>query len=284
LVDEKHVDGWDDPRMPTLVGLRRRGYTPQSIQLFMERVGVTKSLQWIDYPMLEQALRDDLDSRAPRATAVLKPIRLILDNYPADKHEHFVIPVHPQHPEMGTRTIPFGRELWIEADDFMENAPKDYFRLALGKDGAPGNPVRLRFAYVVRATGVEKDAAGNVTAVHAEYLPETRSGAPGQNSVKTKTAIHWLPVQAAVAAEVRLYDRLFTEAQPDASEKNFLELLNRDSKTVLKSFVEASLANAQPDDKFQFERNGYFVADRKDHTSARPVFNLAVSLRDSWAK
>ena len=284
LVEDKHVDGWDDPRMPTLVGLRRRGYTPQSIQLLMERVGVTKSPQWIDYATLEQALRDDLDARAPRATAVLKPIRLILDNYPADKHEDCTLPVHPQHPDMGKRTIPFARELWIEADDFMENAPADYFRLGLGKDGAPGNPVRLRFAYVVRATRVEKDVAGNITAVHAEYLPETRSGSPGQNSVKTKTAIHWLPVHAAVAAEVRLYDRLFTEAQPDASERNFLELLNRDSKTVLRSYVEASLANAQPDDKFQFERNGYFVADRKDHTSERPVFNLAVSLKDSWGK
>jgi glutaminyl-tRNA synthetase len=284
LVDERHVDGWDDPRMPTLVGLRRRGYTPQAIQLFMERIGVSKSLQWIDYATLEQALRDDLDARAPRATAVLEPIRLIIDNYPADKREDFVVPVHPQHPEMGTRTIPFARELWIEADDFMENAPKDYFRLALGNDGAPGNPVRLRFAYVVRATSVEKDAAGHITAVHAEYLPETRSGSPGQNSVKTKTAIHWLPVAASVPAEVRLYDRLFTEAQPDASEKNFLELLNRDSKTVLKSFVEASLASARPDDKFQFERNGYFVADRKDHRPEAPVFNLAVSLRDSWAK
>jgi glutaminyl-tRNA synthetase len=284
LVDEKHVDGWDDPRMPTLVGLRRRGYTPQAIQLFMERIGVSKSLQWIDYATLEQALRDDLDARAPRATAVLRPIRLILDNYPADKSEEFVIPVHPQHPEMGVRTIPFGRELWIEADDFMENAPADYFRLALGKAGAPGNPVRLRFAYVVRATGLETDAAGNITAVHAEYLPETRSGSPGQNSVKTKTAIHWLPVAASVPAEVRLYDRLFTEAQPDASERNFLDLLNSNSKTVLTSFVEASLANAQPDDKFQFERNGYFVADRKDHRPEAPVFNLAVSLRDSFAK
>jgi len=283
LVDEKHVDGWDDPRMPTLVGLRRRGYTPQAIQLFMERIGVSKSLQWIDYATLEQALRDDLDARAPRATAVLKPIRLILDNYPLEQTEEFVIPVHPQHPEMGVRRIPFGRELWIEADDFMENAPKDYFRLALGKDGAPGNPVRLRFAYVVRATGVEKDASGHITAVHAEVLPETRSGSPGQNSVKTKTAIHWLPAAASVPAEVRLYDRLFTEAQPDASERNFLELLNRNSKTVLKSFVEASLASAQPDDKFQFERNGYFVADRKDHRPEAPVFNLAVSLKDSWA-
>jgi len=284
LVDDKHVDGWDDPRMPTLVGLRRRGYTPQAIQLFMERIGVSKSLQWIDYATLEQALRDDLDARAPRATAVLKPIKLILDNYPAEKTEDCVVPVHPQKPEMGKRTIPFGRELWIEAEDFMENASTDYFRLALGKDGAPGNPVRLRFAYVVRATSVEKDAAGNITAVHAEYLPETRSGSPGQNSVKTKTAIHWLPVHAAVAAEVRLYDRLFTEAQPDASERNFLDLLKADSKTVLRSYVEASLANAQPDDKFQFERNGYFVADRKDHAARRPVFNLAVSLKDSWAK
>ncbi len=283
LVEDRHVDGWDDPRMPTLVGLRRRGYTPQAIQLLMERVGVTKSPQWIDYATLEQALRDDLDSRAPRATAVLRPIRLVLDNYPADQHEDCVVPVHPQHPEMGKRTIPFARELWIEADDFMENAPADYFRLALGKDGAPGNPVRLRFAYVVRATSVEKDAAGHVTAVHAEYLPETRSGSPGQNTVKTKTAIHWLPVHAAVAAEVRLYDRLFTDPQPDGGEKNFLDLLNANSKTVLKSFVEASLASAQPDDKFQFERNGYFVADRKDHRGEKPVFNLAVSLKDSWA-
>ncbi len=284
LVEDGHVDGWDDPRMPTLVGLRRRGYTPQSIQLFMERIGVSKSLQWIDYATLEQALRDDLDSRAPRATAVLRPIKLIVDNYPAGQTEDCVIPVHPQKPEMGNRTIPFGRELWIEADDFMEDAPADYFRLSLGKDGAPGNPVRLRFAYVVRATGVEKDASGHITAVHAEYLPQTRSGSPGQNSVKTRTAIHWLPVHAAVAAEVRLYDRLFTEAQPDASERNFLELLNPESKTVLKSYVEPSLAAAAPDDKFQFERNGYFVADRKDHTPARPVFNLAVSLKDSWGK
>jgi glutaminyl-tRNA synthetase len=281
LVEDKHVDGWDDPRLPTIVGLRRRGYTPQAIQLFMERIGVSKSLQWIDYATLEQALRDDLDARAPRATAVLKPIRLVLDNYPADKREDCVVPVHPQHPEMGKRTIPFSRDLWIEADVFMENAPADYFRLALGKDGAPGNPVRLRFAYVIRATSVGKDANGNVT-VHAEYLPETRSGAPGQNSVKTKTAIHWLPVHASVPAEVRLYDRLFTDAQPDGGEKNFLDLLNADSKTVLRSYVEASLASAQPDDKFQFERNGYFVADRKDHSAARPVFNLAVSLKDSW--
>jgi len=284
LVEEKLVDGWDDPRMPTLVGLRRRGFTPQSIQLFMERIGVGKSPQWIDYSVLEQALRDDLDARAPRATAVLRPLKLVLDNYPANKHENCVLPMHPQKPEMGARTIPFARELWIEADDFMENPPADYYRLALGKDGAPGNPVRLRFAYVVRATGVEKDKDGKIIAVHAEYLPETRSGAPGQNSVKTKTAIHWLPVAGSLPAEVRLYERLLTDPQPDAGGKDFRELLNPASKQTLHARVEASLANAQPDDKFQFERTGYFVADRKDHSAARPVFNLAVSLKDSWAK
>lgn len=278
LVEEKHIDGWDDPRMPTLVGLRRRGYTPQAIQLFMERIGVSKSLQWIDYSLLEQALRDDLDARAPRATAVLRPLKLVIDNWPAGQREDCTVPNHPQKPEMGTRTIPFARELWIEADDFMENPPADYHRLV------PGGIVRLRYAYVIRCTRVEKDAAGNVIAVHAEYLPQTRSGTPGANSVKTKAAIHWLPVDGAVAAEVRLYDRLFSEAQPDASERDFRELLTPDSKTVLRSFVEAPLAAAKPDDKFQFERNGYFVADRKDHSAAMPVFNLAVSLKDSWTK
>jgi glutaminyl-tRNA synthetase len=286
LVEEKHVDGWDDPRMPTIVGLRRRGYTPQSLQLFAERTGVSKSTQWIDYSLLEQALRDDLDARAPRATAVLKPLKLVLDNYPAGQREDVTLPVHPQHPEMGTRTIPFARELWIEADDFMENAPADYFRLALGKDGESGKqagqPVRLRYAYVIRATKVEKDAAGNIIAVHAEYLPETKSGSPGQNSVKTKTAIHWLPVAASIPAEVRVFDRLFTDPHPDAGEGDFRTLLNPNSKQVLRAFVEPSVANAKPDDKFQFERNGYFVADLKDHTPGKPVFNLAVSLKDSW--
>ncbi len=277
LVEEKHVDGWDDPRMPTLVGLRRRGYTPQAIQLFMERIGVSKSLQWIDYALLEQALRDDLDARAPRATAVLKPLKLVIDNWPADKTEDCVVPNHPQKPEMGTRMIPFARELWIEADDFMENPPAGYHRLV------PGGTVRLRYGYVVKCTRMEKDAAGNVTAVHAEYFPDTRSGSPGANSVKTKAAIHWLPVAGSVPAEVRLYDRLFTEPQPDSGGKYFLELLNAASKQTLAAYVESSLANAQPDDKFQFERNGYFVADRKDHTAANPVFNLAVTLKDSWS-
>lgn len=277
LVEDRHVDGWDDPRMPTLVGLRRRGYTPASIRLFNERVGVSKSAQWIDYAMLEQALRDDLEA-APRATAVLEPIRLVIDNYPAGKTEDCVLPVHPQKPELGIRTIPFARELWIERSDFTEVPPKGYHRLS------PGSLVRLRHAYVIRATSVDKDASGKLTAVHAEYLPQTRSGTDGANSVKVKGAIHWLPVHAAIPAEVRMYDRLFTEPQPDSGGKDFLELLNPASKRVLNAFVEASLAGAKPDDKFQFERNGYFVADRKDHSAARPVFNLAVTLRDSWAK
>jgi glutaminyl-tRNA synthetase len=171
--------------------------------------------------------------------------------------------------------------LWIEADDFMENAPANFFRLALGKDGQPGQPVRLRHAYVVRATSVDRDAAGHVTTVHVEYLPETRSNTAGANSVKTRAAIHWLPVADSVAAEVRLYERLFVDPQPDAGGKDFRTLLNPHSKRVLRAWIEPSLARAQPDDRFQFERNGYFVADRRDHSAAKPVFNLAVSLKDS---
>jgi glutaminyl-tRNA synthetase len=284
LVEEKRVDGWDDPRMPTLVGLRRRGYTPQSIQLFNDRIGVSKSLQWIDYAVLEQALRDDLDGRAPRATAVLRPIRLTVDSYPADQRDDCIFPVHPQRPELGSRTIAFARELWIEADDFMEDAPADFFRLALGRGGAPGQPVRLRHAYVVRATSIEKDAAGRVVAVHAQHLPETRSGTAGANSVKTRAAIHWLPIADSLPAEVRLYERLFTDPQPDAGGKDFRTLINAHSKQVLRAQVEPTLGGAQPDDKFQFERNGYFVADRKDHAPGRPVFNLAVSLKETWNK
>jgi glutaminyl-tRNA synthetase len=283
LVEDRIVDGWDDPRMPTIVGLRRRGYTPQSLQLFAERTGVSKSPQWIDYALLEQALRDDLDARAPRAVAVLRPIKLVLTNFPADLSEDTTPPVHPHRPELGVRTIPLRRELWIEADDFMDNAPADFYRLALGPGGSPGQPVRLRYGYVIRATGVLKNGAGEVVEVHAEYLPQTRSGTPGASSVKTKAAIHWLPVEDSIPAEIRVFDRLFTEPQPDAAGE-FMDVINRDSKTVLRAFVEPSLAYAKPDDKFQFERNGYFVADLKDHTREMPVFNLAVSLKDSWSR
>jgi glutaminyl-tRNA synthetase len=279
LVEDRIVDGWDDPRMPTIVGLRRRGYTPQSLQLFAERTGVSKSPQWIDYALLEQALRDDLDARAPRAVAVLRPIKLVLTNFPADLSEDTAPPVHPHKPELGVRTIPLRRELWIEADDFMDNAPADYFRLALGPGGSPGQPVRLRYGYVIRATGVLRNSAGDVIEVHAEYLPQTKSGTPGASSVKTKAAIHWLPVEDSIPAEIRVFDRLFSEPQPDAA-GDFMTVLNPASKTLLRAFVEPSLAYAMPDDKFQFERNGYFVADLKDHTREMPVFNLAVTLRD----
>ena len=280
LVEEKFVDGWDDPRMPTIVGLRRRGYTPQSLQLFAERTGVSKSPQWIDYAQLEQALRDDLDARAPRAVAVLKPIKLVLDNWPVDLTEEVHAPVHPHQPELGDRTIRLGRELWIEADDFMEHAPADYFRLSLGPAGAPGQPVRLRYGYVIRATSAQKNSAGEVVEVHAEYLPQTKSGTPGASSVKTKAAIHWLPVADSIPAEVRVYDQLFTDAHPDTGE-DLQSAVNKDSKQVLRAYVEPSLMHAKPDDKFQFERNGYFVADLKDHSRGMPVFNLAVSLKDS---
>ena len=284
MVEEKLVDGWDDPRMPTIVGLRRRGYTPESLQLFMDRTGVSKSPQWIDYVLLEQALRDDLEPTVPRATAVLRPIKLVLDNFPVDLTEETHAPVHPHKPELGTRTLRIGREMWIEADDFMESAPRDYYRLTLGAGGTAGQPVRLRHSYVIRAHSVVKDNAGNVIEVHAEYLPETKSGSPGANSVKTRAAIHWLSVADSIPTEIRVFDRLFTDPYPDAGDKDFRALLNPASKEVLMAYVEPSLAHAKPDDKFQFERNGYFVADRKDHTSEKPVFNLAVTLREASGK
>ena len=284
MVEEKLVEGWDDPRMPTIVGLRRRGYTPSSLQLFMDRTGVSKSPQWIDYALLEQALRDDLEPTVPRATAVLRPIKLVLDNFPVGSPRDVQAPVHPHKPELGTRTLRLGRELWIESEDFMQNAPPDFYRLALGAGGAAGQPVRLRYGYVIRAHSVVNDAAGNVIEVHAEYLPETKSGSPGANSVKTRAAIHWLPVADSIDAEIRVFDRLFTDPYPDAGDKDFRALINPASKQVLRSYVEPSLAHAKPDDKFQFERNGYFVADRKDHRADEPVFNLAVGLKDAWTR
>ncbi|MBA2413533.1 MAG: glutamine--tRNA ligase [Burkholderiaceae bacterium] len=284
MVDEKLVEGWDDPRMPTIAGLRRRGYTPASLQLFMERTGVSKSPQWIDYALLEQALRDDLEPTVPRATAVLRPIKLVLDNFPADLTEETHAPVHPHKPELGTRTLRIGREMWIEAEDFMEQAPPDYYRLALGPAGTAGQPVRLRYGYVIKAHSVIKDADSKIIEVRAEYLPATKSGSAGANSVKTRAAIHWLAVADSIPAEVRVFDRLFTDPYPDAGDKEFRTLINPNSKEVLLAYVEPSLAHAKPDDKFQFERNGYFVADRNDHTSGQPVFNLAVTLREAAGK
>ena len=278
LVTEKHVDGWDDPRMPTILGLRRRGYTPEAIQLFCERLGVSKADSWIDYSVLEAALRDDLETKAKRAAAVLDPVKLILDNYPADATEECHAPLHPQHPEWGNRTFPFARELWIEREDFEEQPQKGFFRLF------PGNRVRLRYGFVIECTGCDKDATGRITAVHATYFADSKSGTAGSNNYKVKGNIHWVAVPGAVKAEVRLYDRLFTEAQPDGGGRDFLAALNPNSRQVVTAYLEPSLGAAQADERFQFERHGYFVADRVDSKPGVPVFNRAVTLKDTWQK
>jgi glutaminyl-tRNA synthetase len=285
LVDDRHVSGWDDPRMPTIVGLRRRGYTPESLQLFCERIGVTKSDSWIDYATLEGALRDDLDPKAARAMAVLEPVKLVITNWDALMGAGFLdvcsAPINPRDPDSGKREFKFGRELWIEKTDYEEVPPKGYNRLF------PGNKVRLKYGHVVTCTGATKDANGNVTEVQAELIPDTKSGTPGSDAVKVKGVITWVGVADAIEAEVRLYDRLFAVAQPDTSEKNFLEELNPDSLQVEKGYVEPSLAKAKADDRFQFERHGYFVADRKEHRPAgdgMPVFNRVTAMKDSWSK
>ncbi len=286
LVDNGIVSGWDDPRMPTIVGLRRRGYTPQSIQAFCERIGVTKDYAWIDYSTLEGCLREDLENQAHRGMVALDPLKLELTNWAevfgsAEHLEACELPALPHAAEgqqVPVRRFTLGREVWIEREDFAEVPPKGYKRLF------PGNKVRLKGGYVIECTGCEKDAEGNVTKVLATVVPDTKSGTPGADSVKVKAAITWVGVADGVQAEVRLYDRLFTDPQPDAGGKDFLTLLNPDSLKVVTAYVEPSLANAQPDDKFQFERFGYFVADRKDHTPGKPVFNRATGLKDSWGK
>ncbi|MBU9271289.1 glutamine--tRNA ligase/YqeY domain fusion protein [Burkholderia gladioli] len=276
LVTENHVDGWDDPRMPTIVGIRRRGFTPESLLLFCERIGVTKVDSWIDMGVLEGALRDDLDEKAPRTVAVLDPLKLVIDNYPEGQTEDCTAPVHPHHPERGVRTFPISRELWIEREDFQEVPPKGYFRLF------PGNKVRLRYGYVIECTGFDKNEQGHVTAVHCNYFPDSRSGTEGANNYKVKGTIHWLSAAAAVPAEVRIYDRLFREAHPDAGGRNYLEALNPDSKKIMQAYVEPGTESAAPEARYQFERHGYFVADRHDSKPGKPVFNRIVPLRDSW--
>jgi glutaminyl-tRNA synthetase len=276
LVEEKIVDGWDDPRMPTIVGIRRRGYTPSAIQLFAERIGVAKADSWIDMGVLEGALRDDLDPVAPRSVAVLNPLKLIIDNYPEGHSEPCSAPVHPHHPERGNRHFSLSRELWIEREDFMEVPSKGYFRLF------PGNRVRLRYGFVVECTGFDKDEAGNITAVHCTYFADSKSGTDGANNYKVKGNIHWVSAAHAVQAEVRLYDRLFKDPHPDAGGKDFKQALNPNAKVVIHAYVESGAEQAKPDERFQFERHGYFVADRVDSTSGRPVFNRIVTLKDSW--
>jgi glutaminyl-tRNA synthetase len=278
LVNEKHVDGWDDPRMPTLVGLRRRGFTPGAIKLFCDRIGLTKSDSWIDMGTLEQALRDEQDPVAPRAIAVLDPLKLIIDNYPEGQSETCHAPVHPHHPERGSREFPLSRELWIEREDFNETPPKGYFRLF------PGNKVRLRYGFVVECTGADKDADGNIVAVHCTYFPDSKSGTEGANTYKVKGNIHWVSAEHAYAAEVRIYDRLFKDANPGAGGTDFLEAINPQAKRVVQAFIEPGATRIAAEDRVQFERHGYFVADRVDSAPGRPVFNRIVTLKDSWGK
>ena len=282
LVEDGIVSGWDDPRMPTIVGLRRRGYTPEAIQLFCERIGVTKSDGWIDMSTLEGCLREDLDPKAPRATAVLRPLKLIIDNYPEGQSEECTSPVHPHHAEMGVRTFPITRELWIEEEDFMEVPSKGYFRYYPPIDDKPGSRVRLRHGYVTECTGFDKDENGKVVAVHVNYFPDSKSGTPGSDNYKVKGNIHWVSAATALQAEVRLFDRLFTDAQPDAGGKEFLSLLNPNAKEVVTAYLEPGMSAALPDQRFQFERHGYFVADRVDSSAGKPVFNRIVTLKDSF--
>jgi len=278
LVAENHVTGWDDPRLPTLAGTRRRGYTPEGFRRFADRIGVAKSDSWIDIAVLEDCMREDLNERAERRIAVLDPVKLVIDNYPDGTEEECFAPNHPQRPDLGKRAVPLAKALWVEREDFMETPSQGYFRLF------PGNRVRLRYGYVVKCTGCEKDARGNVTAVHCEYDPETKSGTPGADKVKVKGNIHWVSAQHSCTSEVRLYDRLFKSPHPGAGDRDFLQDLNPDSKQVITARLEPALANARPEERFQFERHGYFVVDRVDSKPGAPVFNRAVTLRDSWGK
>ncbi len=279
LVDDHHVDGWDDPRLPTIVGFRRRGYTPEAIRLFADRIGVSKENSVIEMTILEDCLRKDLDERAPRAIAVLDPLKLVIDNWPEGTFENCEAPVHPHHPELGKRTFPLGRELWIEREDFVETPPKGYFRLF------PGSMVRLRYGHVVTCIGCDKDADGNITAVHCEVMPDSKSGTPGADNYKVKGNIHWVSAAHALDAPVRLYDRLFTVPAPGAGDTDYLTQINPDSVRLLPSAkLEPGLRDAKPEDRFQFERHGYFVADAKDSKPGAPVFNRAVTLRDTFGK
>ena len=274
LVEEKHVSGWDDPRMPTLVGARRRGYTPEGFRAFAERIGVAKGDSWIDYATLEDCMREHLNEIAPRRIAVLDPLKLVIDNYPDGQTEECQAPNHPQQPELGKRAVPFSKELWIEREDFSQTPPKGYFRLFLG------NKVRLRYGFVVECTGY--DAATDT--VHCTYDADTKSGTPGSDKVKVKGNIHWVSAQHSYAAEVRLFDRLFGAEHPGAGERDFLLDLNPDSVKTITAQLEPSLRDATAEERYQFERHGYFVADLRDSRAGAPVFNRAVTLRDAWQK
>lgn len=281
LVQQKHVSGWDDPRMPTLAGFRRRGYTPESIRVFCERIGVAKRNSTVDIAMLEHCLREDLNRRAPRVMAVLRPIKVVLENYPDDRIEELDAVNNPEDPSMGTRKLPFSKVLYIEQDDFREEPPKGFFRLS------PGTEVRLRYAYIIKCVGIEKDqGTGEIRELRCTYDPDTKSGS-SQGSRKVKATIHWVSAAQALQAEVRLYDHLFIKEDPDdvAEGADWLSNLNPNSFERLNSCrIEPYLMNAKPGDRFQFERVGYFTADIVDWSEANFVFNRAVTLRDTWAR
>ncbi|HWI18727.1 MAG TPA: glutamine--tRNA ligase, partial [Vicinamibacterales bacterium] len=281
LVEQKHVSGWDDPRMPTVSGLRRRGYTPESIRDFCARVGVAKKENVIDVGLLEHCVREDLNRKAPRAMAVLRPLKMVLTNYPEGQTDEFEIANHPDNESLGRRTVPFSREIYIEREDFMEDPPKKYFRLA------PGREVRLRNAYLVTCTHAIKNDAGEIVELRGTYDPATRGG-DAPDGRKIKATLHWVSAAHAVDADIRLYDRLFTAEDPEGAAAkdgaDFTTVLNPHSLEELKGCkVEPSLAGAAAGTRYQFERQGYFAADR-DSTPGKPVFNRTVSLKDSWAK
>ena len=276
LVEGGYVDGWDDPRMPTLSGLRRRGYTPASIVNFCDKIGLSKVNSTVEYSFLEHCLREDLNLNAKRVMAVLNPIKLIITNYPEDKVEELEVENNPNKPEDGVRTVKFSRELYIEADDFMENPPKKYYRMF------EGNEVRLKTAYIVRCTGCKKDENGNIVEIYAEYDPQTRGGNTPDGR-KVRGTIHWVDAKSAVDAEVRMYENLFTVENPDTSDKNFLDYLNPDSLKVIKNCkVESGLLGSKAPNYYQFMRKGYFCIDSKDSKPDKLVFNRTVSLKDSY--
>jgi glutaminyl-tRNA synthetase len=281
LVDEGVVSGWDDPRLPTLVGLRRRGYTPEAIRLMCERAGTSKSGGWTDYASLDQALRDDLDPKAARAMAVLDPLELVLTNWSevmgSATADVCSAPVHPADAGRGLRSFEIGPRLWIERDDFEETPPKGYFRLF------PGNKVRLKYGHVVECTGCTKDASGQIVQVQARLVPDTKSGTPGASAIKVKGVITWVSAHDCLRAEVRLYDRLFSAEHPDAGGRDAMASLNPASKRVVSACIEPSLRSVGADQRFQFERHGYFVTDRDDHRAGRPVFNRIAGLKDTWS-
>ncbi len=278
LVEEGHVDGWDDPRMPTIQGFRRRGYTPEAIRTFCDRIGVAKRDSVVDLALLEYCLREDLNRRAPRVMGVLRPLKVVIENYPEGQTEQLDAVNNPEDPAAGIRQVPFSRELFIERDDFMENPPKKFFRLA------PGREVRLRYAYFITCTDVIRDADGEITELRCTYDPATRGG-DSPDGRKVKATLHWVSAAHAIPAVVRLYDRLFNHPTPGAGKSDFIAHLNPDSLEVLTdSKVEPSLAGAAPETRLQLERLGYFCVDRRDATPDRLVLNRTVTLRDQWAK